>query len=312
MTTSGSIDFSVSRDNLIEDALRAAGALGVEDSASSTQLSHAARILNMIVKAWGAYGPALWARSTQYLLPVSDTNTVTMSASGGHVTGSYTQTTLGAAAASGATTITVASATGFGSGYYVGIELSDGSMSWHVQTGAAAGLVITLTVALAAAADSGAYVYVYQTKANRVLRVIDAYSLNLDSDNSTPIEIVPLQDYNQVGYKPSESSPFQLTYDPQLNSGTIYIYPRFSIAEEIIVLTCQRTFEDFDAASDTPDFPQEWYFPMYYALAVALAPTYGLPVQDRAALKSEAKAALDLVLGNEPEEGSYRIMPRDR
>ena len=311
MTTSGSQDFSVSRDNLLEDALRAAGALGVEDSASSAQKTHAARVLNMIVKARASDGISLWARTTGYVLPFTGSNSTTMSSTGGHITTSYTQTTLSAAAASGATSIVVTSATGFGDTYYVGVELTDGSMSWHVQSGAASGTTITLTAGLSGAAASGNYVYVYQTKLNRAVRVVEAYRHDQSSGVDVPVDVVPFSDYTTLSDKTDEGDPLQVTYDPQLNSGTIYVWPRFIDGKTVLVLIFQRQFEDFDAAGDTPDFPQEWYLYLFYALAVALAPTYGLPVADRQLLRGEMKSAYEDVKGNEPEEGSFRIVPRD-
>ena len=310
MTTSASVDFSVSRDNLIEDALRAAGALGVEDSASTNQKTHAARVLNMIVKAWGSSGPALWARKRGYILPVSGTNEIVLGSGGGHATLSYTQTTLSAAAASGATSIIVTSATGFGASYYVGVELDNGNITWTTQSGAASGTTVTLAGGLDSAAASGNYVYVYQTKLQRPLRIVDAFVSNLSSNNDNGIDIIPLADYNALSSKTEEGTPNCISYDPQMDTGTARIWPRFENGKTIITIYFQRPFEDFDAAGDTPDFPQEWFFAIFYALAVALAPTYGLPVQDRNLLRGEAKAAYDMAIGNEPEEGSFRFGPR--
>ena len=312
MATSNSVDFSVSRDNLITDALLEAGGIGIGDTATSDQTTHAARRLNSLVKALGANGPSLWARKTGYILPQTDTNEIDLGPTGDHATTSYVQTTLSAAASSGASTITVTSATGISSTYYIGVELDDGSMQWTTVNGAPSGTTVTLTATLTGAAASGNYVYCYQTKIQRPLRILNAYVRNEVSDTDQEIEVLSKAEYDNLGSKTSEGTPNQLAYGYDLVDGRAYIYPRFENGRKSITIIFQRPFEDFDASTDTPDFPQEWYEPLTLLLATKLMGPYGLPTQDRMELNSRAKAALDLALGNEPEEGSMYIIPEGR
>ena len=313
MATSGSVDFSVSRANLITDALMLVGALGPDDTPSANQITHASRMLNMLVKSWeGKIGVGLWARKTGYILPINDVSSVLLGPSGGHATTSYVQTTLSAASASSATTITVTSATGISDTYYIGVELDSGNMHWTTVSGAPSGTTVTLATGLASAASSGNYVYCYQTKIMRPIHVLNAYRTNLVSNSDTEIDVVSKEDYDRLGVKSSEGTVNQIVYDPQLDNGVAYFYPRFVDGKSIIKLSFQRPFEDFDAANDTPDFPQNWYLALCYALAVILAPTYGLPVQDRAALKAEAKEAFMDAEDTEPEDGSFQIQPERR
>jgi hypothetical protein len=309
VATSGSVDFSVSRDNLIEDAMRLTGALAPEDSASTAQKTHAARVLNIIAKAWTSYGIGLWVRKTGYILPQTDTNEILLGPTGNHATLSYTQTTLASAAASGATTITVNSATGILTTYNIGVELSTGDMHWTTVNGAPAGTVVTLTAALPSAASADGYVWVYQTKLQRPIRIIEAYVRNEDSDAEWEIDVVAKSEYEAMGIKTSAGIPNIISYEPSLGDGKAYIYPQISNGNTLIKVVFQRPFEDFDAAADTPDFPQEAYRALMYALAVDLSPTYGLPVEDRRALKSEAVVAFSELRMNEPEEGSLMLQP---
>lgn len=312
MATSGSVDFSVSRDNIITDALIMVGAVGPDDTVPTNWTTHAARQLNKVVKALGAKRIGLWARKTGYILPVSDTNSVSLGASGGHATLSYTQTTLSAAASEAASTISVTSATGFSDTQAVGIELEDGSIQWTTQSGAASGTTITLAAALTGDAASGGYVYTYATKLQRPLRIVEAYLTSLDNDNSdVEIDVVAKREYENINAKETEGDPTILAYDPQLDNGVAYFWPRFVDGKSIIKVVFQRPFEDFDASSDTPDFPQEWYDALTYQLAMRLAPVYGMPASDRAQLANEANSALMLALENEPEEGSFNIQPSD-
>jgi len=55
-------DFSYTRDQLITDALLHIGAIGEEDTPTTSQVTNASRILNAMVKAWQADGLQLWAR----------------------------------------------------------------------------------------------------------------------------------------------------------------------------------------------------------------------------------------------------------
>lgn len=54
MTTSGSIDFSVSRDTIITESLMHLGVLGEGGTPTSSQISDASRTLNIMIKAWMA------------------------------------------------------------------------------------------------------------------------------------------------------------------------------------------------------------------------------------------------------------------
>lgn len=309
MATSGSVDFSVSRANLIEDALNIVGGLGVGDTIATVQTTHANRQLNMILKSWISHGIQLWSRSTGYVLPFTGASSTTLGPSGGHATLSYVQTTLSAAAADGATTIVVTSATGISNTYNIGIEQDDDTMHWTTVNGAPSGTTVTLTAALTDSAASGNYVYVYQTKLVRPTRVIAAYIHQQETDVDYPINVLAFDTFSGTGDNDATGVPVQVNYDPQLTTGTFRIYPQFDAGRHLIKITFQRPLEDFDADADTPDLPQEGYLALMYALAVVLAPTYGMPVQDRGMLKADAKEAFEVFKGNEPEEGSLQIQP---
>ena len=68
-------------------------------------------------------------------------------------------------------------------------------------------------------------------------------------------------------------------------SGTTYYAP------QQIRLLYQRPLFDFDAASDTPDFPQQWPRMLVYKLAFDLGDLYGIPLPEREYLVAKAKGA---------------------
>ena len=309
MTTSGSIDFSVSRDQLIESALKHISVLGDGVTPSATQLSEASVILNMIVKAKMADGMPLWAMKTGYILPQTGVTAINLGVTGDHATLSYTQTTSSAAAVAGASTISVTSSTGFASTYYIGIELADNTMQWTTINGAPSGTTITLTEALTGAMSSGAQVYVYQTKLQRPLRIVDAYRTNVLTSTRAPINIRTYQQFHALGNFTDASIPNQIYYDPQVTNGILNVYPQFSTGDYVLEIRFHRPFEDFDAAADTPDFPQEYYLPLMVTLAWLLAPKNGVPLDERKLLQQEAQMLWDNALSNGTEEGSMNLQP---
>lgn len=309
MATSGSVDHSVSRDNVISDALMMVGAIGPDDTAPATWVTQASRFLNNILKSWHGLGVSLWAQKTGYILPITDTNSILLGPSGGAATSTYVQTTLSAAASTGASTVTVTLATGIAASYYIGIELDDDTIHWTTVNGALSGTVVTLTAVLPSGATSGNYVYAYQTKIQRPIHLLDAYLHNQTSGMDSQIEVVAKSQYDLYSSKTSVGVPNQISYDPQLTNGVAYIAPQFTDGRQIITIIFQRPFEDFDTSGDTPDFPQSMYDAATMALAVRLAPIYGMPAQDRAVLRQEAKEALTLALESDMEDGSFQIIP---
>lgn len=232
-----------------------------------------------------------------------------MGPSGGHATLSYTQTTVSADAADGASTITLTATTGFAASQAVGIELDGGTIQWTTQSGALAGSVATLAATLTDNVSSGNYVYTYATKIQRPVRIVEAYLTDLADDTDTEIDVVSKREFETQTVKTTAGDPTLLAYDPQLTDGVAYFWPRFEDVHTLIKVVFQRPFEDFDASGDTPDFPQEWYDALCYLTAVRLAPTYGVTGTDRQMLRQEAKDALDMALENEPEEGSLMLQP---
>jgi len=67
MSTSGSIDFIVNRDDIITEALEHMGVLAEGQSPSTEQLTSMSRTLNMMVKAWQADGLNLFTIKKLYV-----------------------------------------------------------------------------------------------------------------------------------------------------------------------------------------------------------------------------------------------------
>lgn len=221
MATSGTVDFTLTRDDIIKRALRLIGALAQGETPTSDQITEASIALNGLVKAWQADGMPLWAIKEYTITPILNTS-------------SY---------------------------------------------------VIT----------------------PKLLKVLQVWNHDTTSNVDIPMRILTRQEYNILGNKTSSGNPIQCFYDPRRDSGVLYLFPvpdSTTVAKNTIKLVYQSSFEDFDSATDTPDFPQEWYDAITYGLAVRLAPEYGLPIAERSALQKEASQIKQDALNFGLEEGS--------
>ncbi len=313
MATSGSVNFSVSRDDLILAAYQHVGTLGEGDTPSSAQTTEAALLLNMIVKARMADGMPAWALKRGYILPFTGASSISLGGSTQAVT-SYVTTTTTAATAAAGSTVTLTSVTGISNGYNIGIWCTDNTIQWTTVNGAPAGLVVTLTDALTVGCASGARIFVYQT-GNRItkpLRILQVNIENVDTDVSRPINAISSQEYYDLGERTVASTPNQYMVDVQLSTTDFYIYPRMATTDEIFSITFHRPFEDFDASSDTPDFPQEWYLALMLELAVLLGPKAGLSIEERKSNIMLSQYYTGLALSNGTPEQSFYIQPEGR
>lgn len=143
------------------------------------------------------------------------------------------------------------------------------------------------------------------------VRLLQAY--RLDSSNAkVPMEIVAREDFNILP-RNSNGIPIKVNYQPFINYGTISIWPTpDSTKTATITLVYQRPFQYFTTGTETMDFPEEWYNAIIYKTAVLLAPEWGIPLQDRQMLMTEAKQYIDDALENGQEDASLFIQPQRR
>ena len=309
MTTSASVDYQSSRTNFIETALKLCGVLREGVSASSAQLTDGAHALNIIMKSMQSAGMPLWAIRESAVFPIEDVNTVTLGPSGGHAATTYVATYLTAAAASGATALTVATITGISASDQLGVELDNGNIDWTTVSGSPSGSTVTAAVALTGAASANNRVYTYTTKTVKPLKIIQAALYNYDTETSQPVNIISRDEYMRLSDITVEGPPNQIYYIPGLMTGVLNVYPRFPDGSSVIKIWFQRPFEDMDAASDTADFPQEWENAITWELAAHLGMAYSVPVRKMNMIMAKAQAELQKVEAFGMEEGSVFIQP---
>src|SRR6266850_4380874 len=144
MSTSGIMTFRLNRDQVLTQALINVAAIDPETGSPTTnQLTHAAFHLNLMVKAWEAHSLQLWERKYGVIFPQKNQGAYVLGnpgPGGDHAVltdnlnlGDFIQTTLSVAAATSATTVTLASISNTGtvgnpaitlaSTWFIGIEL---------------------------------------------------------------------------------------------------------------------------------------------------------------------------------------------
>jgi hypothetical protein len=236
MATSGSSNFSVTRDNLITYALKNVGAFSESETPTTQSVTDAAMLLNLIVKAWHSDGMPAWA---QKLFNFALT-----------ATASYTIGT-------GATINTPAP-----------------------------------------------------------VKVLGAYRRNTTSLIDNDLEVITREEYDRITNKSTTGTPLKVFYEPQgaqSSTGTIYVWPlpdSDAIANYSIYLRFERPYEDFDSSSDEPDFPQAFYLPILWQLTWAIAPSYGIPLDERKLWLAEATSLKQMALDSMMEEGSVYFTPQ--
>lgn len=150
-------------------------------------------------------------------------------------------------------------------------------------------------------ADQSSY-----TVSTRLLKVTQAFRTQ-NTDLDIPLRIITRDEYNRMGNKTSTGYPIAVYHDPRLSSSIVKIYPTpdtGAASTNTVKLTYQAAFEDFDASTDEPDFPQEWYEALVYCLADRLAPEYGIHPTERRLIKEEAREAKEYAKSFGSEEGS--------
>ena len=130
-----------------------------------------------------------------------------------------------------------------------------------------------------------------------------------ETNAKIPVEVMAREDFNILPTT-STGSPIKVNYQPFVNYGVVSFWPApTSSNTATITLVYQRPYQYFTTSTETMDFPEEWYNAIIYSLAVVLAPEWGVPLQDRQVLKSEAKDYIEMAQMTGQEDGSFYLQP---
>ncbi len=309
MTTSGAVSFNYNRDQIIKASLRKIGAIAAGETPDYQTIQDASDQLNILVKALNATGLHIWTETEAALFLQPNQVAYTLGgATMDHATESFTATTLSSTAASGATSVSVASASGFADTYRVGIVLDSGSLFWTTESGAPSGSAVALASALTGPASAGNAVYVYQSDIVRPLRVVSGRRFAFNGAIDTPMMQLARIDYRNLPNKTDTGTVTQFFYDPRGGANTqgiIYVWPAPPDVTSCVKFTWWRPVQDFTSSANTPDLPQEWLDALIWNLAYKMAPEYDCTPNRYAMIKEQAGSSLDLVMGWDREPESY-------
>ena len=311
MTTSASVDFSVNRDEIILQAMSDATVLGVDQVPNSDDITRCGFKLNLLVKQWQGradYGANLkvWSRKTAYLFLQQGQSVYSLGPSGDNWTGTYSTTTLSAAKLASATSLSLTAAVGANADN-VGIELSSGAIGWTTISSGGGTTTLTLPANSLGASASGARVFTYTSKARRPLSLLSAVLRDVNTKDA-PLQVNKTrQDYEALGDKTADGTPIWMAYEATLTNGTIYLNCEPSDVTRVVRVVFLGALEDFDASTDTPDYPQEWYRALVAQLAIDICPMYGKQVtQD---LKLARDEAVSIAMNTDPETSDICFEP---
>jgi len=314
MSTSGSTNFKVNRDQLIKDSLIDVGAIAAEDTPSAAIINHASRKLNMLQKAWQADGLRLW-KNDEVTVFLDKTKTFySLGATGDHavLSSGYNKTEMRVAGAASDTILEVDTTTGMTVADNIGIVLDDGTLHWDTIASITDSDTVVITTGLASAASVDNNVYWYTTKINRPTEITDAV-LREDSGFDSYVEVVSREVYYGFSNKSGTGQVNQVYYDPQTTNGRLYVYSLTDDVTDKLILRAQFPVEDMDSAADDFDCPQEWYLAIQTGLAVLLAPSYGtLTGVEFKALKLLADEEKERTDGFDIEKTSVLMQPDKR
>lgn len=306
MATSGSKNYAITRSNIIEAALRKIGIFDAGDAVDGDDTTAASLALNLMVKEWAARGADIWLRDQITLFLQPDTKSYALGTT--NATASYVETTLSAAEASGQTVISVTSSTGMTAADIVGIKMDDDTIHWSTIATVDSSTQITIDDVTDDDAASGNKVYAYTTTAGRPTKIISAYRSDVNGiDNE--IRMIGEKEYMRQSNKSSNGPPVEAWYQPTLTTGMLYVWPVDGGADwDKIVLSCHFYPDDFDAASDNPEFPIEWGNALTWGLAAELASEYGVPMREIGYLEQKAEFKLNEMLDWDVENADVTFM----
>lgn len=305
MAVSETNTFLQTRNDIINRAYKIIGIKTRGRSLTAEEINEASEALNLYVKGLKSEGVYLWKYAEGTLFLKVGQESYILDGTTANATESFVQTVTNASATSGATAIVVTSATGFTTGYYVGVMQNDGDIFWTTVS-SVAGTTINLTDALTNNVSNKATVYVYQTKITRPEAITSAR--RRDSSNyDTPLNELARNDYFNLAQKTVIGQPTQFYYDKQLSSGIFYLYQAPSDATNTIKFTFQKMFFDFNTGNDNPDFPIEWAETLAFGLASRLSYDFSIDKTKSEQIKRTYDEMLRNLKGYDREDSIYFV-----
>ena len=251
MATSGSNDFKLTRDELINSSLRVLNVIGEGQVANTSQLSDGSQALNILVKSLQNKGNNLWT-STWAKLALNSTSVVT---NGGTTYECLEPHTSSATDEPGVGANWQA--------YWVESNKT-ATGAWALSTSYTFSGVVDLGINYIGLEQA----FVRENSGGS----ISDYNLTKSS----------FTDYLNLIDKSVDGLPQNIYSYERLDSNgdtnlSLYMYPApDDVSTQQLHVLATRHIYDFDSATDNPDIPVRWSKVLKFGLAVEMAPEYGI------------------------------------
>jgi hypothetical protein len=337
VSTSGTYYFTVSRDDLVREALINTGKIGGTQYIAPQLTIDCSRKLNMLVKQWMgtqdfAPGLKMWTRADADLFLSSSSHTYRLGPTGdqwaqgvatsAHANYQTGQITVAAAAAATAITVGTVNAALVTVGDYLVFEMNSGDIYATTATAVNTGTgVLTIPApGLPGAISVGAYVWNYTTKGQRPLELATCILRDINN-NDTSMDFMTLQTYENLPTKAAStylSDPTAIYYQADLTYQTIGTLTapcgtlRIDCGGAVDVtkhlhMVYLRPLQDFVNPLDNPDFPQVWFLPLAWGLTKQICPM--MNAQWDATMEANLNEALAIARNTNSETSDLYFQP---
>lgn len=307
MSTSGSSNYSLTRNEIIAHALYKLGVYRPGSTVATADYNFCSTELNIMIKSWEAQGIHIWTTEEGALFITEGQNKYTLSSSTTDKIGKNPViTTLTDDASS--TAITVDSTIGMTAADNLGIALDDGTIHWTTIVSVDSTTTLTLTAGPASTGSSGNSVFTYTSAVGRPLYIKSARLLQ-SGNVERPIKVAGTDEFMNMPNKATQGIINMIHYSPKTSTGLMYVWMTPSDVNECIRFTYVRTLEDFDTSTDEPDLPQEAFSALTSNLAVRVSGAYGKNINTKdPTLVKQAELDLLQLQFFDIEEGSVKIV----
>lgn len=311
MTTSGSVDFTMTASQLIEEAFKLIGVKPAETQLEAFEIQDGINTLNLMLKAWQGQGMHLWTQEEGVLFLDVGKMDYLLGPTGDEATTNddFIGSTTTAAKIATDTIISVASTAGMVALDNVGVELDDNTRHWTTIVSVDSSTQITITSGLPNAAALGNSVYTFTNLIQRPLKISSFRRKTFSQDNEIRVRTWSRSQYfNQVN-KESQGTVVNAYYTPLLGNGRVFVWQTASDVDDLLRFTFERPIEDVDLVTETLDIPVEWLQAVIYNVAARLADSYDAPAFRVQSVTAKAAVFLDDMLGWDQEMTSLNLQP---
>jgi hypothetical protein len=345
MALSGSKDFTVTRDDIIESALKLVGSYDAAEAVPSGELTDAAQRLNLIAKEWTVEGIQMPLREKDVLFLNSGKQRYRLGNVGttGAQDNMHFCTALSFKENAIVTTAAVATDTlikctdSLWKDYEgttatkdataddtlsVGIRLDNGGIFWSTQSSETTDS-ITIADQMPSGAAIGNKIYNYLTvnRQPRPTKILYAFRQDT-SGNDSQVDIVGRKEYERLSAKDSSGPVTKIHYSPRVSgfgsvadgdsAGDLYVWPAKNPANvDKLFMVCEHYIDDFDGATNHISLPIEYGNALIWNLAVELAYEYGIDRDKRREIKSTAEFKKSTILNAYDVENASFSMARE-